>query len=223
MNKQTVKECRDFGNQSLCIFYFYATKTGSPDTIYMYNKIDLADMNVPGEACVMDHYLELVRRAKRGNADAFASLYQEIYEDLYRFAVYTLKNTVDAQDAVSETVTDAFASIQSLRADEAFKGWIFRILSNKCKKKLKEYAERNDVWSEELAGQLAAPDTMADAAELLQVRMLFWELQPLDRMIIAMHLFAGYTGREIAGLLHMNENTVRSRESRALKNMRDKL
>lgn len=170
----------------------------------------------------MDNYLELVRRAKRGDADAFASLYQEIYEDLYRFAVYILKNTVDAQDMVSETVMDAFASIRTLRAEEAFKGWMFRILSNKCKKKLKEYADRNAVWSEELSGQLASPETPADAAEMLQIRMLFWELPAQDRMIIAMHLFAGYTGREIAQQLHMNENTVRSRESRALKSLRDK-
>ena len=43
----------------------------------------------------MEHYLELVRQAKQGDADAFACLYQEVYEDLYRFAIYTLKNLVE--------------------------------------------------------------------------------------------------------------------------------
>ncbi|MCI9020418.1 MAG: RNA polymerase sigma factor [Eubacterium sp.] len=170
----------------------------------------------------MKHDKELVRRAKQGETDAFACLYQEIYEDLYRFACYTLKNSADAQDAVSETVMDAFASIRTLRAEDAFKSWMFRILSNKCKKKLKEYAGRNVAWPEELDRQAAVPESSADAAELLQVRMLFLELPPQDRMIIAMHLFAGYTGREIAKQLHMNENTVRSRESRALKKMKEK-
>ena len=61
----------------------------------------------------MDRYLELVRQAKHGNTDAFASLYQEVYEDLYRFAVYILKDPADAQDAVSETVMDAFAQLCS--------------------------------------------------------------------------------------------------------------
>ena len=107
----------------------------------------------------MDQYLELVRQAKQGNADAFASLYQEIYEDLYRFAVYILKDPVDAQDAVSETVTDAYASIRRLRKEKAFKGWIFRILSAKCKRKLKEYANRTVELSKEMAEQLAAPWT----------------------------------------------------------------
>lgn len=77
--------------------------------------------------------------------------------------------------------------------------------------------------SEELSQQLASPDASEHAAEHIQVRMLFWELPPEDRMIIAMHIFAGYTGREIAKLLHMNENTVRSRESRALKRMKQAL
>ncbi len=171
----------------------------------------------------MDQNLELVRQAKHGNVDAFASLYQEVYEDLYRFAVYTLKNPADAQDVVSETVTDAFASIRRLRKENAFKAWIFKILSAKCKRKLKEYVHRKAELSGGLPEQLAVPDTVSEPEEHLQVRMLYWELTPEERMIIALHVFAGYTGREIAKQLHMNENTVRSKESRALKKMREKL
>lgn len=170
----------------------------------------------------MENYLEMVRKAKRGSADAFACLYQEIYEDLYRFAVYILKNPADAQDMVSDTVTDAYAAIHKLRAEEAFKGWIFRILSNKCKAKLKEYADKTVELSQEITDQAALSKSSSEAAEHIQVRMLFWELPPEDRMIIAMHLFAGYTSREIAAQLHMNENTVRSRESRALKKMKER-
>lgn len=171
----------------------------------------------------MDNYLEMVRKAKRGDIDAFAALYQEIYKDLYRFAVYVLKNPQDAQDAVSDAVMDAFASVRKLRTDEAFKGWVFRILSNKCKARLKEYANKPCELSDELASQIAAPGVDGDLPEHIQVRMLFFSLAPLDRMIIAMHLFAGYTGKEIAKQLGMNENTVRSRESRALKQMRQNM
>lgn len=176
-----------------------------------------------GQEAVMENYLELVHQAKHGDTGAFASLYQEIYEDLYRFAIYILKDPVDAQDAVSDTVMDAFTSIRRLRKEEAFKGWIFRILSNKCKKKLKEYMHKTVELSEALAGQTAMEGSIMDTAEHVQVRMLFLELAPEDRMIIAMHLFAGYTSREIAKQLHLNENTVRSRESRALKKMKEQL
>ena len=50
----------------------------------------------------MDTKLQLVRQAKQGNAQSFAVLYQNIYYNLYRFALYTLGNPADAEDAVSD-------------------------------------------------------------------------------------------------------------------------
>ena len=66
----------------------------------------------------------LVKRAKRGDVDAFAELYGQIYQKLYQFALYTLKDPEDAKDAVSAAVTDAFESIGKLRKEEAFSGWM---------------------------------------------------------------------------------------------------
>ena len=60
-----------------------------------------------------------IKKAKRGDVTAFARLYEQVYADLYRFALYTLKNKTDAEDVVSETVTDAFASIGKLKKAEA--------------------------------------------------------------------------------------------------------
>ena len=42
-------------------------------------------------------------------------------------------------------------------------------------------------------------------------------------MILAMHIFGGYKTREIAELLELNENTVRSKEHRALQRMQKQL
>ena len=160
-----------------------------------------------------------VKKAKRGDAAAFAGLYQQVYADLYRFALYTLKNKTDAEDAVSETVVDAFASIGRLRQAEAFKGWIFRILYNKCKDKLREYTKKELELPEDYR-EVPATEKIDDGAV---VRALFFELGEEERLIISMHLFAGYTSKEIAKLLGINENTVRSKESRALKKLAKKL
>ena len=167
----------------------------------------------------MEQELMLVKRAKRGDVDAFAELYAEIYENMYRFALYTLRNTADAEDVVSEAVTDAFASVRRLRREEAFRSWMFRILSNKCKDKLREYGRR----------PLELDDSTVDTQETCSaedgaiVRRLFFELADEERLIIGMHLFCGYKSREIAEILHMNENTVRSKESRGLKKLEGKL
>ena len=52
----------------------------------------------------MKNDMKLVRRAKRGDVDAFAELYAGIYKDMYRFALYTLRNTSDAEDAVMKNI-----------------------------------------------------------------------------------------------------------------------
>ena len=161
----------------------------------------------------MDNYLELVERARNRDVQAFAALYGQIFQELYRFALYVLKNAHDAEDIVSDTVADAYASIHKLRSAESFRGWIFKILSNKCKRKLKEYVNKTAELPETLAGE------ESDLLEHIEVRKAFFQLKEEERMILSLHLFAGYKSHEIAAVLHMNENTVRSKESRALKKM----
>lgn len=167
----------------------------------------------------MNTKLQLVRQAKRGDAEAFAELYQNIYQNLYRFALYMLGNPADAEDAVSDTVTDAWVTIGKLRSEEAFEGWVFRILSNKCRRKRKEYVNKPLEWNEEI-GDMAGADDLADHYHL---RRVFGELEDEERMIIGMHVFGGYTSKEISEITGINANTVRSRESRALKKMAKKL
>lgn len=167
----------------------------------------------------MDKKLQLIRRAKRGDAEAFAELYQNIYQNLYRFALYMLGNPADAEDVVSDAVTDAFVTIGKLRSEEAFEGWVFRILSNKCRRKRKEYVNKPLEWKEEI-GDMSGADDLIDNYHL---RKVFGELEDEDRMIIGMHVFGGYTSREISEITGINANTVRSRESRALKKMAEKL
>lgn len=167
----------------------------------------------------MDQYLELVEAARAGDAGAFAGLYEAVYKDMYRFALYTLRNETDAEDAVSEAVTDAYASIHRLRSADAFKAWIFRILSNKCKNRLKEYGKKTVPLED--AGEIAAAD--CDMTDSMFVRKVFGELKDKERLIVSLHVFGGYTTKEIAGMLKMNPNTVRTKESRALKKMAEKI
>lgn len=167
----------------------------------------------------MNQNLQQIKMAKSGDADAFAELYRGIYLDLYRFALYTLRSPADAEDAVSETVIDAFTSIQKLRSEESFKAWIFKILSAKCKRRMKYLQPFADEFSE----QISFEDSSENLAELIDVRNYFFQLKDEERLIISMHIFAGYTSQEIAKILHLNPNTVRSKESRALKKLSKQL
>lgn len=151
------------------------------------------------------------------NIEFFIQQYELVYKDLYRFALYTLKNPHDAEDIVSETVTDAFASFSKLRNLSSFRAWIFRILSNKCKQKLREYVDKTSTLSESLSND------SSNLANDLEIRTAFSSLSKEERLILSMDIFAGYTSKEIGKILNMNENTIRSKKSRALKKLKEQL
>lgn len=164
-----------------------------------------------------DKYSEaiLVRKAKHGDVKAFAELYSRVYKDLYKFAVYTMKNQQDAEDVVSEAVIAAYENIKKLKKEEAFKNWIFTILANKCKKKLMT-KERTEELPEELS-------VMHELEEQHDVRTAFQELGEEERLIVACSVLGGYASEEIGKMLDMNPATVRSRKSRAIEKMRQRL
>ena len=74
--------------------------------------------------------------------------------------------------------------------------------------------------TERLSGlpeDLSAP--VRDHDEDADVRTAFARLDDEERLILSMNLFGGYTSREIGEALGMNDNTVRSRQKRALEKM----
>lgn len=152
---------------------------------------------------------------KQKTAEQFSALYQEVYQDLYRFALYTLGNPQDAEDVVADAVADAYRSFASLREQSAFRPWIFRILSVKCSRKRKEYVNKTAELPEELeAREIPLED-------YVQVRTAFLRLDDQERQMIALKVWGGYNSREIAALYEMNDNTVRSRISRGLGKLRE--
>lgn len=130
--------------------------------------------------------------------EVFTQKYTEVYRDLYRFACYMLQNPQDAEDVVGETVADAYAGFSNLRSMDAFRSWIFQILSNKCRRRLKEYAQK----TVELPEELRAPQ--AETEEQMDVRKAFFRLDEQERLLIGLRVFGGYNSREIGQMLQMN-------------------
>jgi RNA polymerase sigma-70 factor (ECF subfamily) len=175
---------------------------------------------------------ELVFRAKQGDQSAFMKLYELYYREMYAYAVYMLRHPQDAEDAVSETVTAAFEGIGKLRDVSRFRQWLFKILSNQCKKKRKSYADRNKHFSQQSQAQEREADMfcVSDRRDLAQeatdrqwVQEAFDTLSDQERYIVNSFLFGGYRGEEIAQSLGIGASTLRSKYRRALQKMRKKL
>ena len=160
--------------------------------------------------------LKLIHKAKRGDIKAFSELYAQLYQELYKFALYTMKHSQDAEDVVSETVIAAYENIKKLKKEESFRSWIFTILMNQCKKHFKQNSE-----TEELKDEITAEEvSQEENYDLLQA---FQMLDGEERMILSCSILEGYSSEESGHMLAMNPATVRSKKSRALEKLRKNL
>ena len=151
------------------------------------------------------------------DADIFARMYEAVYQDLYRFALCLLKDRHEAEDAVGEAVLAAYENIRKLRDEKAFKSWIFTILANVCRKKLRKRGLEISLDQEDTFFNI--PRAQEDHGLSVDVKRAFLILSEEEQMIVALSVFGGYTSREIGKTLKLNENTVRSKRSRALEKM----
>lgn len=186
----------------------------------------------------MDIDINVVNRAKDGDPDAFISLYETMYKSLYRSAFLSLGRKEDAEDAVSDTIVDAWNEIGSLRDPKAFSSWIYRILYVKCQRKrtyymtepselLPEGESGNLYIRQEGSGAFKSVRTSALSDELSEVGSdvieALFSLSPEDREIIVLHVLLGFKSREIAKITGLKASTVRSREVRALQKLRSQI
>lgn len=152
--------------------------------------------------------------ARKGDTAAFSRLYSLVYKEMYHTALYSLRNSHDAADAVSEAVADAFETIGKLRNTEAFRAWIMKILFTKIKKKQREYMNSSSDIEDEL---LYTSDFDFDSTELKDALS---SLDEESRNILSLSVLCGYNSNEIARISGLKASTVRSRLSRIKEKLR---
>ena len=145
--------------------------------------------------------------------ERFLELYEPVYKDLYRLAYSYLGNLQDAEDAVGDTVLKAYEHFDSLRKKEAFRAWIFQILVNQCKSCLRQRGKKTTCELLEEPSYTPEHGDRTIAMEMLS------SLSEEERQIVALTVFGGFKGEEIAHILNRKHSTVRSRYRRALKKL----
>lgn len=159
----------------------------------------------------------LVKRAKRGDAEAFIELIETNKQSMYKVARGFLHEDEDVADAMSETVLTCYEKIRSLRQDAYFKTWMIRILINHCKDILRKQKRNIPVWSiPEAEGQ-----AMSDGEQ--EFRELIEPLREQDRSIFTLYYVYGMKVKEIAEFMEMKENTVATRLKRGRETLRDEM
>lgn len=156
----------------------------------------------------------LVKRAKKGDKEAFSQLIKDIRIDLYKISKGFFKNEEDIKDAVSETILTAYQKINTLENEKLFKTWIIRILINKC----------NDILRKNskiifLNNEIDEITYDKDPNEYLDLYKAINTLNDDIKILVILYYFNDLSISEISKITNIKEGTIKSRLSRG----RDKL
>lgn len=142
----------------------------------------------------------------------------ECYGDLIqRICLIHLKNKSDTEDIFQEVFLKYMTHPKHFESDAHEKAWFIRVTTNQCKDLLKNYFRKNKIPIESI--QEMGYESDYQYLELLE---LLANLPEKYRSIIYLYYYEGYSCVEIAHILHIKENTVYTRLSRAKKILREK-
>ena len=175
-----------------------------------------------------DNNGELIAEA-RSNPAAFARLYRQHYDAVFRYCVHRLFERQIAEDITSDVFLKAVENFSRFEgAEQDFRNWLYTIATNAINSHLRKTVYRNrflklfhrQVDNCTVDGQSAVerPD---DKSALLKKAM--FELRPTYQTIITLRFFENLKLTEIAEVLDSSPGTVRSQLKRALGKLRKKI
>lgn len=162
---------------------------------------------------------ELLRRARRGDGDAFAEILGRYEAGMYRAAYGCLRNEPDALDAVQEAAYRAFRGLGRLKEPRYIGTWLTRITINCAMDILRKRGRTAelDALPRDSLPQLAYTDT---GLERLELRDMLNALDDDERRLVGMKYIDGSTFSEIADAENMPLGSVKTKLYRALAKLR---
>lgn len=172
---------------------------------------------------------ELVERATRGDVGAYERLVERYQELAFRTAYLMAGSAGEAEDAAQEAFVKAYYALGRFRAGAPFRPWLLRIVANEARNRRVASGRRAA-----LALRAEADHRREDAAPSPEAAVLATEqrtqlldalngLREEDRLVIACRYFLELSEAEMAEALACPRGTVKSRLSRALGRLRERL
>lgn len=161
--------------------------------------------------------LKLVKRARKGNPDAYGKLISEYQEYMYKMAYLYVRNEDTALDAVGTAVLKAYRQIHTLKHPEYFKTWLTRILIHASQDELKKSAHYDTL--EELPEKDSCGGISLE--EKCDINAAVMQLSAKYRTVIILKYFSELSVREISEVMNAPEGSVKAYLSRARDELRE--
>lgn len=137
---------------------------------------------------------------------------------LYAAAFNITRQRQDAEDAVQEALLRLFRCDKEFESEEHMKAWLIRVTINIAKSTVTSFWHRNKVPYEDYMDEI--PFEEESDRELMETVL---SLPEKYRIIVHLHYYEGYKTREIADILKLSENTVKTRLLQSRKLLKTKL
>jgi len=175
-------------------------------------------------------YADLVRSAATGDAEALDRLLLRAQEVAWRFSTSVCGHADDAEDAMQEALIKTYRYVARIRDPEAFRPWLYRTVRNAClmgRRKKAGEPVRLQSLNEVLPGPHGRtrpdardprknPEQLADNTGLRRrLRKALRTLPGPYRAIVFLREMEGLSTREVAKVMGMTEDNVKTRLHRA--------
>jgi RNA polymerase sigma-70 factor, ECF subfamily len=180
--------------------------------------------------------LDLVTRARGGDAAAFGDLVQRYERKIYRLAKNITQHDEDAEDVLQETFLKAYEHLPGFQGNSKFYTWLVRIAVNEALMKLRKRKtdrtvaldEPVDTGEETVVREIAVwdedPEQKYSQDELSQILHNAVEsLKPAFRTVFVLRDIEELSTEETAQALQISIPAVKSRLLRARLQLREKL
>jgi RNA polymerase sigma-70 factor, ECF subfamily len=176
-----------------------------------------------------DQEQTLIRRAQKGDQDAFAAIVEEHQRYVYNLALRVLKDENEALDLTQETFVRAWMALPNFRGQSRFRTWLYRITTNLCYNRLpnlrRSLSDLGDDMMEELpetkiknpVHEIESGETRAHLYKAID------ELDAHYKLLIALRYQSELSYEEIASTLNLPLGTVKTGIFRAKEQLRKSL
>lgn len=167
---------------------------------------------------------QMKKRLRKGEASAFAELYDLLGDKIYRYIYSQLGNAQDTSDVLQDVFVQLVKSHRSLAAAKNLNGYVFRTARNEVirwRKKQKRH-EHSDQQKRTLQTKpVDSAEISIDGSEW--VSNILQGLDPVDREIVALKAISKLTFPEIADVTGIQQSNIASRYRRSMLKLKKQL
>jgi RNA polymerase sigma-70 factor (ECF subfamily) len=161
----------------------------------------------------------LVQKAKSGDPDAFARLYDAYVERVYRYIYFRVSDDAATEDLTSQVFLKAWESVSRYRPGSSpFLAWLYSIARNLVidhYRTKKETVDLEDIIH--ITSNGPSPDEEVQKRfELQEMRKALQFLTDEQREVVTLRFIAGLSTEEVAAVMEKREGAIRALQMRAL-------